>query len=82
MYDSYLLRYSDLDTHPAKKLWDVAEKCESLSGRSLHRLPALALVLHTTSDPCSINEMMEALRIAVEDEVKTNEELENESLQE
>ncbi|KAF2090825.1 AAA-domain-containing protein, partial [Saccharata proteae CBS 121410] len=55
----------DQPNSPAMRLWNIAQKCESMSGRSLRRLPALALAMHTFSDPCSIYEALEALSVEV-----------------
>ncbi|KAI9876754.1 MAG: hypothetical protein M1830_005802 [Pleopsidium flavum] len=70
-----LPRYSDMvlnfwmdPTSAAKQLWNTAEKCAGLSGRTLRRLPALALALYTNSDPCPMNEALRALSQAVDDE--------------
>ncbi|OJD16549.1 hypothetical protein AJ78_03286 [Emergomyces pasteurianus Ep9510] len=51
-----------------KRLSDVAEASVGLSGRSLRRLPALSLVLHTESAKCSIAQAVEALARGVEEE--------------
>ena len=72
-YPTFLLRYSDVDGHPAKLLWEISEKCDLVSGRTLQRLPVLAMVLHTTEEPCGIDEMMIALAAAVDQELKGNE---------
>ena len=47
---------------------DGVVRAQELSGRSLRRLPALALAMYTTSDPCPIEEAVAALARAVEDE--------------
>ena len=41
---------------------------EDLSGRTLCRLPMLALAMHIRKDPCTINEALVALSKAVEEE--------------
>lgn len=43
---------------------------QGLSGRTLRRLPTLALALHTTIDPCPIEEALRALSCAVNDELQ------------
>ena len=43
---------------------------QGLSGRTLRRLPTLALALHTTIDPCPIEEALRALSSAVNDELQ------------
>ncbi|MCJ1257091.1 hypothetical protein MMC24_004916 [Lignoscripta atroalba] len=68
-HDIMQLRYwSKLDS-PARILWDIAEKSKNLSGRISRRLPALAMALHTNSDPCSIEDALEALSRAVDEEL-------------
>lgn len=41
---------------------------QDLSGRTLCRLPVLALAMHIRKDPCSIDEALVALSKAVEEE--------------
>lgn len=41
---------------------------KGLSGRTLRRLPAVALALYTESDPCSLDDALAALSRAVDDE--------------
>lgn len=53
---------------PARKLWNISQRCEGLSGRALRRLPFLALALHTHSDPCTVHEALAALAVAVDEE--------------
>ena len=43
---------------------------QDLSGRTLRRLPTLALALYTTIDPCPIEEALRALSCAVNDELQ------------
>ncbi|KAL9098632.1 MAG: hypothetical protein Q9187_009623, partial [Circinaria calcarea] len=64
------LRYGSDVNAPAKKLWDIAENSKGLSGRTLRRLPTLALALHTTIDPCPIEEALRALSCAVNEELR------------
>lgn len=47
---------------------DIVLADQGLSGRTLRRLPALAIAMYTTSDPCPIEEALAALSRAVEDE--------------
>ncbi|KKZ65069.1 hypothetical protein EMCG_01309 [[Emmonsia] crescens] len=51
-----------------KRLADVAEASVGLSGRSLRRLPALSLVLHTDYTKCNIEQAVGALARGVEEE--------------
>ena len=41
---------------------------KNLSGRTLRRLPTLALAMYTRRDPCSIEEAFAALSKAVQEE--------------
>ncbi|KAF2842689.1 AAA-domain-containing protein [Patellaria atrata CBS 101060] len=52
-----------------RKLWTICERCEGLSGRTLRRLPFLALALHTNDDHCNIQEALTALSISVGEEL-------------
>jgi GTPase SAR1 family protein len=54
---------------PGSKLWTIAQKCQGLSGRTLRRLPFLALAMYTYGDECSVDEGLEALQLAVADEM-------------
>ncbi|TLD39454.1 pachytene checkpoint component Pch2 [Venturia nashicola] len=54
---------------PGKKLWDIAQKCDGLSGRTLRRLPFLSLAMYTYSEECSVDEGLEALQLAVTEEL-------------
>ncbi|QDS72830.1 hypothetical protein FKW77_006888 [Venturia effusa] len=54
---------------PGRKLWDIAQKCGALSGRTLRRLPFLSLAMYTYREECSVNEGLEALRLAVNEEL-------------
>ncbi|KAI5305931.1 hypothetical protein KEM56_002828 [Ascosphaera pollenicola] len=53
-----------------KRLADIARNSEGLSGRTLRRLPALALVLYTNQSTCSIEQAIGALEEAVREENK------------
>ncbi|QSS54755.1 hypothetical protein I7I53_02412 [Histoplasma capsulatum var. duboisii H88] len=51
-----------------RRLADVAEASVGLSGRSLRRLPALSLVLHSDYSKCTIEQAVRALALGVEEE--------------
>ena len=53
---------------PARRLWDIADKCDGMNGRTLCRLPALGLAMYTDRDPCPIEEALVALEKAVDDQ--------------
>ncbi|MCJ1227528.1 hypothetical protein MMC12_004184 [Toensbergia leucococca] len=74
-YDLMQLHFGcELDSNP-RKLWEVAKKSINFSGRTLRRLPVLALAMHTENDPCSFEEALTALSRAVEDEKAVEAEL-------
>lgn len=52
---------------PPQKLWAIASKCDGMSGRTLRRLPLKAIAMFAYSTPYSMNDALEALRIAVEE---------------
>lgn len=54
--------------HPSNSLWELAQKCESLSGRTLRRLPYLALAMYTYADKCTIEDALKALTLAIDSE--------------
>ncbi|KAF6232364.1 hypothetical protein HO173_009469 [Letharia columbiana] len=51
-----------------RTLWKVAAKSTNFSGRTLRRLPVLSLAMYTTQDPCPIDEALNALSEAVDNE--------------
>lgn len=53
---------------PDQKLWRLAHMCDGFSGRTLRRLPFLALAMHVRSDTCTIHEALAALEVAVLEE--------------
>ncbi|KAK5124835.1 hypothetical protein LTR16_003448, partial [Cryomyces antarcticus] len=55
---------------PARKLWHLAQRSEGVSGRTLRRLPFLALALHTYSETCDLNEALAALDLAINEEIR------------
>lgn len=48
---------------------------QGISGRTIRRLPALALVVHSNSTRCNIREALEALRTGVEGEMQARAEV-------
>jgi hypothetical protein len=53
------------------QLWNIAQAAEGLSGRSLRKLPFIALALHTYGEPCTIDEGLAALSTSVNDIPRT-----------
>ncbi|KAF2206020.1 P-loop containing nucleoside triphosphate hydrolase protein [Delitschia confertaspora ATCC 74209] len=50
------------------RLWRIAQKAGGLSGRSLRRLPFLALTKYTIDEPCKLHDFLGALEKVVENE--------------
>ena len=67
---------------PARKLWRIAQRCEGLSGRTLRRLPFLALALHIHSESCTVREGLAVLAMAVDEETGKGSELKREAMEE
>lgn len=59
---------------PGVRVWALAEKCVSLSGRTLRRLPILALAMYTWGGDCSLYDAISALESAVEQELEAKSE--------
>lgn len=55
-----------------KRIWEVAQRCQGFSGRSLRRLPILGLAMYTWGGTCSVDEAVGALEEAVGQEVRAN----------
>ncbi|KAL6716190.1 hypothetical protein ACLMJK_005756 [Lecanora helva] len=68
-YNRMMLRYFPDETSWPRKLWNIAEKNENLSGRTLHRLPILSLAMYARQDPCPMDEALDALSRAVDEEM-------------
>jgi len=47
------------------RLQKIAEMASGLSGRTLRKLPTMALALHTYGDCCTVDEALEALSLEV-----------------
>ena len=54
---------------PARRVWALARRCRGLSGRTLRRLPVLALARYTWGGHVALAEAVRALEAAVEQEV-------------
>lgn len=54
------------------QLWQIAQTCTGMSGRTLRRLPFLGLAMNTYSDPVLLIEGLEALSLAVDKELHGN----------
>ncbi|KAF2759327.1 pachytene checkpoint component Pch2 [Pseudovirgaria hyperparasitica] len=64
------IRLYDQPHAPARKLWIISQKADGLSGRTLRKLPFLALALYTFTEPSTIHEGLYALSLAVEHELR------------
>ena len=67
-------KYSEKDCE-AQMLWQLAEKSQGLSGRTLRDLPEDSLSLYTTQDPCPIKVALAALSCGVEENLLTRQNL-------
>lgn len=54
---------------PGYRIWALSEKCKGLSGRTLRRLPFLGLAMYTWGGKLTLDDAVEALEKAVEQEV-------------
>lgn len=52
-----------------RRVWEIAEKCEGFSGRTLRRLPILGLAMYTWGGNCSLDDAVSALEAAVDQEL-------------
>jgi len=50
-------------------LWNLAQRCGGLSGRTLRRLPYLALALHGQGDYFTLEHALQSLDIAINDQL-------------
>ncbi|KAL8705723.1 MAG: hypothetical protein Q9201_001157 [Fulgogasparrea decipioides] len=67
-FDAMQLNFRAREDSAPYKLWRIAEKSAGLSGRVLQRLPTQALAMHIAFDPCLINEALDALAQAVDEQ--------------
>jgi hypothetical protein len=58
-------------TSPGQRIWRLAQKCQgfNFSGRTLRRLPVLGLAMYTWGGHIGMDEAIEALERAVDEEV-------------
>ena len=58
-------------TSPGQRIWRLAQRCQgfSFSGRTLRRLPVLGLAMYTWGGHIGMDEAIEALEKAVDEEV-------------
>lgn len=66
----YMRGYLWGQSHAAPcRLWRIASRAKGLSGRTLRRLPILALSKYTADEPCGLQELLSALKHVVNKEV-------------
>lgn len=51
------------------KVWELAMRCEHVSGRALRRVPFMALAMYVDDDACSLSQAVAAIELAVRDEM-------------
>jgi hypothetical protein len=59
-----------LEEHPQTLLRDISERCDALSGRSLRRLPYLAIALYAEDDIVTLSQALHALSTAVDNHIE------------
>jgi SpoVK/Ycf46/Vps4 family AAA+-type ATPase len=59
-----------IEEHPQSSLRDISERCESLSGRTLRRLPYLAIALYADDDTVTLPQALSALSLAVDHQLE------------
>lgn len=69
-YDQMMLHYWSFPRSVPRRLMDIAELSRDLSGRTLRRLPMLAIVMYITTESCNIDQALRALEKAVHEEMK------------
>jgi SpoVK/Ycf46/Vps4 family AAA+-type ATPase len=71
------LHLSHLPDCAPRKLYKLAQQAEGLSGRTLRRLPILALTKYTDDEPCTIQDLLTALKqVIAEEKASQNEDYE------
>ncbi|KAF7118558.1 hypothetical protein CNMCM5793_008088 [Aspergillus hiratsukae] len=70
MFEEMLLNYQIFPNAIPKQLADAASASVGLSGRTIRRLPALALVLHCSSTRCDIRVALQALQKCIASEIQ------------
>jgi hypothetical protein len=63
--------WNESENGAAWKLEEIAKRCDGLSGRILRRLPMLAITMWTYTDPCGMNEALEALSVVVNEQLNS-----------
>lgn len=60
----------DQPQSPGFRVWALSKRCRGLSGRTLRRLPILGLAMYTWGGRLSLDDAVEALEKAVEQEIR------------
>ncbi|GAB1735415.1 hypothetical protein NU219Hw_g3048t2 [Hortaea werneckii] len=69
-YSEMFVHWTTRPQSPGSRVWNLAQKCHGLSGRTLRRLPILGLAMHTWGGNVSLNDAVSALEAAVEQELE------------
>ncbi|KAK8216827.1 hypothetical protein M8818_001790 [Zalaria obscura] len=69
-YAEMSVRLWDQPRAPGRRVWSIAQKCEGVSGRTLRRLPFLALAMYMWVDVCSLPDAITALEAALVQELR------------
>ncbi|RMX75392.1 hypothetical protein D0869_11663 [Hortaea werneckii] len=69
-YSEMFVHWTTRPQSPGSRVWNLAQECHGLSGRTLRRLPILGLAMHTWGGNVSLNDAVSALEAAVEQELE------------
>ncbi|KAI7492558.1 hypothetical protein KC357_g1209 [Hortaea werneckii] len=69
-YSEMFVHFTTRPQSPGSRVWNLAQRCHGLSGRTLRRLPILGLAMHTWGGNVSLNNAVSALEAAVEQELE------------
>ncbi|RMZ16010.1 hypothetical protein D0862_01447 [Hortaea werneckii] len=69
-YSEMYVYFTTRPQSPGSRVWNLAQKCHGLSGRTLRRLPILGLAMHTWGGNVSLNDAVSALEAAIEQELE------------
>ncbi|KAI7546126.1 hypothetical protein KC331_g5809 [Hortaea werneckii] len=69
-YSEMFVHWTTRPQSPGSRVWNLAQTCHGLSGRTLRRLPILGLAMHTWGGSVSLHDAVSALEAAVEQELE------------
>lgn len=64
------IKYHGRPQSPPQKLWAIARRCDGMSGRTLRRLPPMAIAMYAFSKPCTMSDALECLKLAAEEALR------------